>query len=63
MDPLLRDELTNIIIEELSKVPQVMELTPTGEILSREAMDMARAYEAATVCQRRALEAVADMWR
>ena len=62
MDPFLRDELAAIIVEELSAQPKVLEMTTTGEVLSREAMNMARAYDAATVAQRRALDAVRESW-
>ena len=62
MDHLLRDELTNIIIEELSKVPQVMELTPSGEVLSRESMEAARFHEQATYAQQVAIRALLESW-
>jgi len=62
LNPLLRDELAVIIQEELGKRPVELILS-TGETLSQQAMNLARAYDAATAQQQEALDAVAALFR
>lgn len=62
MNPCLRDELVAILTEELDRQPKVLELTPTGEVLSRESMDLARFHERGTVAQRAAIAALLESW-
>jgi hypothetical protein len=56
MNQFLREELGEIIREAMPA--PVIELTPTGEMLSHEAMEVARFYHRANRDQRRALDAV-----
>ena len=52
----LRDELAAIVRE--SQPAPVIEITPSGELLPQEAMELARFYARATGSQRAALDAV-----
>jgi len=62
VNQLLRDELAAIIQEECGKRPVELILS-TGETLSQEAMNLARAYDVATAEQQQALDAVAALFR
>ena len=55
---MLRDELAQIILEEMP--PPQIELTPAGELLSHDAMEIARLYDHATPKQRAAFDALAE---
>lgn len=56
-------ELKALAIElcaAMPPIPTIVELSPSGEILSRESMDIARFHHRATPAQRAALQAVVD---
>lgn len=57
MNPHLRDELVEILREEMQ--PQKIVVLPTGETFSSEALDLARFYDKATGEQCHALKTVA----
>lgn len=61
MNPALRDELAEII--RTSVPAPTLELAPTGELLPREAMELARLYASASVEQRSAFDALAVAFR
>lgn len=56
MNEFLREELADIMRESMP-APR-LELTPTGEVLSHEAMEVARFYHRATRRQQAALDAM-----
>ena len=56
-------ELKALAIElsaAMPPIPTIIELAPSGELLSRESMDIARFHDRATPAQRAALKAVVD---
>lgn len=61
MNEFLVEELTEIMRGAIP--PPVIEMTPTGELLSHEAMELARFYHQANRDQRDALDAVVKAFR
>lgn len=61
IDPQLRDELTQILLD---MPPMPVELVlATGEVFSSEALDLARVYDNATNGQRSALTEIANSFK
>lgn len=58
MNPMLRDELRQMIRDAIPA--PVIECTPSGELLSHEAMEVARFYHQATRVQQDALDAMVE---
>jgi hypothetical protein len=60
LNPILRDELTEILLEALGE--NRSEVIFTGEAFSADALAVARAYERATGQQQAAVRAVIKLW-
>lgn len=64
---LSREALKSLAIELAAAMPpeppQLMEVIATGEAFSKEALDIARVYEAGTNAQRNVMRALIESWR